>query len=188
MAWLPGSASNGVQVAMPAEQKCPGHAGYPAVSKLVARVCRLNSPPPLSSEFASHRSSNWRPGRSSRPSRHTFTSGIGSGGSGGATPGLTSHPACPGYGGAGRARCRPVKRQCPAPRHSSAATPHPLALDGVPSGQASAWLGVGGAYRPDRRPPEAERDPYRRRESPLACARPRSRTCYPAMDEPRRRS
>jgi hypothetical protein len=30
--------------------------------------------------------------------------------------------------------------------------------------------------------------PYRRRESPLACVRSKSRARYPAMDEPRRRS
>jgi hypothetical protein len=45
-------------------------------------------------------------------------------------PGLTSHADCPSHGGVGKAQCRPVKRQCPAPRHSSATAPHPLALDG----------------------------------------------------------
>jgi hypothetical protein len=56
------------------------------------------------------------------------------GGPGGATPRLDQPHARPGQGGAGAARCRPVKRQCPAPRHSSAGTLHPLPLDGVPSG------------------------------------------------------
>jgi hypothetical protein len=59
---------------------------------------------------------------------------VGAGGPGGATPRLDEPPARPGRGGVGRARCRPVKRQCPATHGSSAATPHPLALDGVPSG------------------------------------------------------
>jgi hypothetical protein len=52
----------------------------------------------------------------------------------GCLPRHAGHQACPGHGGAGRARCRPVRRQCPAPRRSAVSTLHPLPPDGVPSG------------------------------------------------------
>jgi hypothetical protein len=48
----------------------------------------------------------------------------------GCLPWLDQPSARSRQGRADRARCRPVKRQCPAPRHSPATAPHPLALDG----------------------------------------------------------